>query len=386
MNRIPVAGPWITQHEIDYVSDAAANAWYHDAGKYHQRFEAAFADYVGRKYAISLPSCTSALHLSLAGLGVSAGDEVIVPDITWIATAAPVTYLGAQPVFADVAPDSWCLSPESVETCITSRTRAIIAVDLYGCMPDYDALQAVADSYGIPLIEDAAEAIGSEYRGRKAGSLGVASTFSFHGSKTLTTGEGGMLVTDCEALYERSLFLRDHGRPPGDRLFFNTEVAFKYRMSSMQAALGLAQLERIRTLINKKREVYSWYRENLPQIGLLTNPELPDVFNTYWMVTILLPKTLALSKLQVLEALGHQGIDSRPFFHPLSSIPAFSDSNQAMKARQRNRVSYDLSPRGLNLPSSLLLTRSDVEQVCAALSQILMQADSKVSERDRQCP
>ncbi|HEV7394537.1 MAG TPA: DegT/DnrJ/EryC1/StrS family aminotransferase, partial [Burkholderiales bacterium] len=239
MERILVSGPSISQKEIDYVTDAVTNAWYGSANMYHVRFERAFAEYLGLQHAMALPSCTAALHLALAALGVGPGDEVIVPDATWIASCAPISYVGATPVFADIDEQTWCISASSFEECITPRTKAVIPVDLYGNQPDWDAIREVARRHGIVVIEDAAEAIGSEYKGRKAGSFGRAGVFSFHGSKTLTTGEGGMLVTDDTTLFERAQFLRDHGRIPGDKMFFNHEVAYKYKMSSMQAALGL---------------------------------------------------------------------------------------------------------------------------------------------------
>ena len=251
MERIPVAGPWITQREIDYVTDAVTNAWYDKANVYHAKFESRFAEYTRRRHAMALPSCTSGLHLALLALGVGAGDEVVVPDSTWIATSAPVSYVGATAVFADVDPATWCITAASLEAVITPRTKAVILVDLYGSMPDMDATLAVARRHGLAVIEDAAEGLGSEFRGRPAGSFGEVSVFSFHGSKTLTTGEGGMLVTDRTDLFERAQFLRDHGRVPGDVQFYNAEVAYKYKMTSMQAALGLAQIERGDELITR---------------------------------------------------------------------------------------------------------------------------------------
>lgn len=212
MDRIPIAGPWITQKEIDFVADAVGRAWYQDAGIYHQRFEKAFADYLGVKYAMALPSCTAAIHLALLALGVGPGDEVIVPEITWIATSAPITYVGATPVFADIDPTTWCLSAASLEACITPRTKAVIPVDLYGGVPDWGAIARIAAARGIAVIEDAAEAIGSEFRGRKAGSFGDAGVFSFHGSKTLTTGEGGLLATNRQDVVQRAGILRDPER------------------------------------------------------------------------------------------------------------------------------------------------------------------------------
>ena len=227
MESIPVSGPWITQREIDYVTDAVTNAWYGNANAWHSRFEQTFARYLGMRHAIALPSCTSAIHLSLLALGVGPGDEVIVPDVTWIASAAPITYVGATTVFADIDPLNWCLDARSFEACITSRTKAVIPVDLYGNMPDMRAIQEIARRHDIAIIEDAAEAIGSEFGGKLAGSFGEAGVFSFHGSKTLTTGEGGMLVLDDEAAYIRCLTLRDHGRAPGEVMFWNETVGFK---------------------------------------------------------------------------------------------------------------------------------------------------------------
>ncbi len=372
MERIPVAGPSITQKEIDYVTDAVTNAWYGNANVYHDRFEKAFAEYLGVRYAMTLPSCTSAIHLFLLAMGVGTGDEVVVPDATWIASAAPVTYVGATPVFADIDEQTWCLSAKSFEACISARTKAIIPVDLYGNMPDMDAIEEIARRHGIAIVEDAAEAIGSEYKGRKAGSFGDASAFSFHGSKTLTTGEGGMLVTDNDKLFDRARFLRDHGRKPGDKMFFNHEVAYKYKMSSMQAALGLAQLERIEELLEQKRRIFKWYEEELNGVeGITLNYGAPDTNPVYWMVTVVLDPKLALPKEFLMEKMSERNIDCRPFFHPLSSIPAYRDTEQARLARARNQVSYRISPYGLNLPSALNMTEEKIRIVCATLQEIL---------------
>jgi len=372
MERIPVSGPWITQKEIDYVSDAAANAWYANAYVYHQRFESAFAKYIGIQFAISLPSCTSAIHLSLLSLGVSRGDEVIVPDITWIASSAPISYVGATPIFADIDEKTWCLSAESFEHSIGPKTKAVIPVDLYGGMPDMDRIREIAQQHGIAVIEDAAEAIGSEYARHKAGSFGDTGVFSFHGSKTLTTGEGGMLTTSSEEIYRRSLFLRDHGRNPGDKMFWNAEVAYKYKMSSIQAALGLAQLERIDELVERKRQIFKWYEEKLGNIeGITLNYEAPNTKNTYWMVTVVFDKKFGLKKENVMALMAEKSIDCRPFFHPLSSIPAYRDSEQAAEARRRNKNAYKVSPYGLNLPCGLNMTEEKVGYVCGVLKSSL---------------
>ena len=218
-----------------------------------------------------------------------------------------------------------------------------------------DAVRAVADEFGLAIIEDAAQAIGCRYRGRSAGALGTLGTFSFHGTKTMTTGEGGMLVTDRTDLYERSLVLRDHGRTASNfKFFYNTEVAFKYRMSNMQAAFGLAQLERIDELVAKKRQIFSWYAERLRDVpGLQLNAEPADIFHTFWMVSIVLGAEYGLTNRELMARFDAEAIDTRPFFHPLSGLPAFSETPQAKAAQARNRVAYDVSPRGMNLPSVL---------------------------------
>lgn len=370
MERLLVSGPSITQKEIDYVADAVTNAWYANANIYHERFERAFADYVSRRHAIALPSCTSAIHLALGALGIGPDDEVVVPEATWIASSAPISYVGATPVFADIDERTWCLSPQSFEDCITPRTRAVIPVDLYGNMPDMDAILEIARRHQIAVIEDSAEAVGSEYKGRRAGSFGDASVFSFHGSKTLTTGEGGMLVTDDDDLKSRALFLRDHGRKPGDKMFFNHEVAFKYKMSSMQAALGLAQLERIEELLEQKRRIFSWYEESLSGVeGIQLNYEAPETRNVYWMVTVVLDPKLGMKKEQLMRLMDESNIDCRPFFFPLSSIPAYRDTEQAQRARERNRIAYRIAPYGLNLPSGLNMTLEKVQYVSSLLKR-----------------
>lgn len=370
--RVFVAGPSITTKEIDYVTQAIRTAWYDQANVFHDRFEKAFAEYLGLRHAVALPSCTSALHLALLALGIGPGDEVIVPEITWIATAAPVRYVGATPVFADVDPQTWCLAPDSFKTAITKRTKAVIPVDLYGNMPEMSAIRDIARRHRLAIIEDAAEAIGSEYFDQKAGSLGDVGVFSFHGSKTLTTGEGGMLVTDRSELHERVLFLRDHGRDPQGRAFWNTAVGYKYKMSSMQAALGLAQLERVGTLVRRKRQIFHWYQKELRNVPHVTlNCENSHVRNSYWMVTVLVDRSLQLEKEEIIRLLREKGIDCRPIFYPLSSLPAFETESAGKQYDRRNPVSYRLSPFGVNLPSSLEITKREVQKVCATFKRIV---------------
>jgi perosamine synthetase len=375
---IPVAGPWITEAEVAAVADAVRTAWYGDAGTVIGEFESAFARHVGRAHAISMPSCTSALHVSLAALGIGAGDEVILPDATWIASAAPVDYVGAEVRLVDVDPADWCISLSEVDRAIGERTRAVIAVDLYGGMPPMEELTDLCEARGVALVEDAAEAIGSSYGGRPAGGFGVTSTFSFHGSKTLTTGEGGMVVTDDPDLHQRMLVLRDHGRPPGDVDFYNDEVAFKYKMSALQAALGLAQLERVDDLVEHKRRIFAWYRDRLGGVeGLTLNAEPSGVHNSYWMTTVVLDEGLGITERELARALGARGIATRPFFHPLSSLRAYSGRPGMREAQDRNAVARRLGTYGINLPSALSLAEADVQQVCDALLDVLGQQEGR---------
>lgn len=369
---IPVAGPWVTEREIEYVSEAARTAWFSNHYEFNRRFEETFAAYVGVKHAVSLPHCTAAIHLSLAAAGIGPGDEVIVPDVTWIASVAPVVYTGATPIFADIRKDTWCIDPASVEAAITPRTKAIIGVDLYGSMADWAELLRIAERHKLLLIEDAAEALGSEYGGKKAGALGDTGVFSFHGSKTLTTGEGGMFVTNDDHLHRRVMTLRDHGRPPGDKLFLNTEVGFKYKMSALQAAFGLAQIERIDELIAKKRQIFDWYRSALDGVsGISLNSEPQGTVNSYWMVTVILDPSFGMDKFALMDAFRERNIDTRPFFSPLSSLPAFAERPESSAHMPNEPVGMDISKYGVNLPSGYHMEPETTGIVCDALKEIL---------------
>jgi perosamine synthetase len=373
--RIPIAGPWITDKEIRYVSEAVTNGWYANSAKYQSEFEQAFAAFTGRRYGVALPSCTAGLHLALLALDIGPGDEVIVPDVTWIATSAPVSYVGATPVFADFDAASWCITADSIKAVLTPRTKAVIVVDLYGNMPDLDPILELCREHNVAVIEDAAEAAGATYKLRPAGSFGTFSAFSFHGSKTLTTGEGGILLLDDEAAYWRCLKLRDHGRDPGDMMFWNRTIGHKYRMSSMQAALGKAQLERLPELIARKRAIFDWYRGELGNLpGITLNSEATDVFNVYWMVTVVLDQKLGWTKEKLVPTLRAHNIDCRPFFYPLSMQPAYESFPTAADARKRNSVSYAVSPYGVNLPSALSLTEDQVAFVASKLKMLLVGA------------
>ena len=373
MKPIYMAGPWITDHEIETVNDAMRNGWYEKPYWYVETFQKEFAAYHDRKFGIMTPNCTTAIHLLLTALGISDGDEVILPECTWIATAAPIIYLRAQPVFCDIEPLNWCLDPESVERSITSRTKAIIVVDLFGNMPRMDEIVAIAEKHGIPLIEDSAESLGSVYKGTRAGKFGVGSVFSFHRTKTLVTGEGGMLILDDDKLYERCMFLRDHGRKPGGPMYYNYEVTYKYMPFNLQAALGYAQFQRLDELVNKKREIWHLYKERLADVeDIQFNAEPGGVYNSVWITGLVFGKSHHLTKLDAIARLGEIGLPARPFFYPLSSLPAFPGYEE--RYRPLNPQSYDISARGINLPGALNLTEDQIDAVCDGIKKVIRQS------------
>ena len=360
------AGPSITKLEIENVLDAVSNGWYENAYYYCEKFEEEFAKYHNRKYALMTPNCTTAIHLLLAGLGIGKGDEVIAPECTWIGSTAAITYLGAKTIFCDIERNNWCIDPINVEKLINKNTKAIIAVDLFGNMPNIDLLESISSKYDIPLIEDSAEAVGSLYKTKKAGSFGIASTFSFHRTKTITTGEGGMLLTDNEDLFNRCHFLRDHGRRNGGRTYWNEEVTFKYMPFNIQAALGLAQLNRIEELVRIKRNILNLYKQYLNDIeGLQFNEEPPGGRNGAWITGMVFDKKYHIEKEDFIKYLTNRGIPARPFFYPLSSLPAYGAQDKLMKKINPN--AYDISSRGINLPGAMNLKESNIQFICSAI-------------------
>lgn len=360
---IPYTRPSITELEVQYATDAATNGWGQHCYDYIIRFEDAFKAHLGAKYAIATSSCTGALHMGMHALGIGPGDEVIMADTNWIATAAPIVHLGATPVFVDILPDSWCLDPEQVELAITPKTKAIVAVHLYGNLCEMDALLALGQRHGIPVIEDAAEAIGSVYHCRRAGSMGCFGAFSFHGTKTVTTGEGGMFVTDDPVLYERVLTLSNHGRARSQaKQFWPDMVGFKYKMSNIQAAIGCAQIERIEELISAKRRVFRMYSKALANLPIRMNPQPDGCTNGYWMPTFVAEEGTFFNRDELISELKSTGVDARVFFWPLSSIPAGGH-----KAFESTYLSESIHLRALNLPSHHNLSEDDASFVCGLI-------------------
>jgi perosamine synthetase len=370
---ILTAGPSITEREIDYVLDAVRQGWNENWNGYLNRFEKGFADYVGTRFALCTSSCTGALHLAMVGLGLGPGDEVIVPEVSWVATASAVAYTGAKPVFVDIDSETWCMDPDSVRRAITSRTKAIVPVHLYGHPVEMAAITRLAHEHKLSVLEDAAPALGATVNGQRVGGLGDLACFSFQGAKIMTTGEGGMLVTSDEELYERIKFLGDHGRDKHIP-FQISAIGYKYKMSNIQAALGLGQLERIEELVEKKRTIFQWYRQRLEGVaGLRLNAERPWARSIYWMTSIVLDDGVDVSRDKVIAGLKERHVDSRPFFPPISSFPMFAS------CQERNPVAWRVSRQGINLPSGHNLTEQDVERVCDSLLEAMKVPARKVA-------
>jgi perosamine synthetase len=364
--RIAYTKPSITDLEVGYATDAAANGWGERCYEYIFRFEDAFKAHLGVDYAIATSSCTGALHMGMAALGIGPGDEVILADSNWIATVSPVVHLGATPVFVDILPDSWCLDPDWVEQAITPQTKAIVAVHLYGNLCDMEHLLAIGERHGIPVIEDAAEAIGSEYHGKRAGSMGCFGAFSFHGTKTLTTGEGGIFVTNDADLYERVLTLSNHGRARGQaKQFWPDRVGFKYKMSNIQAAIGCAQMERIDELTTRKREILANYKRGLEHLAAVAmNPEPGGTINGAWMPTVVCAPKTGITRERLQAAFAAENVDARVFFHPLSGLSMFG-------AKPQNTHAWDIPARAINLPSFHDLTDAEQARVIDVLDAVV---------------
>jgi perosamine synthetase len=363
--KIPYTKPSITELEVQYATDAAANGWGDRCYDYIVRFEEAFKAHLGVNYAIATSSCTGALHMGMHALGIGPGDEVIMADTNWVATAAPIVHLGATPVFVDILSDSWCLDPEAVEAAITPNTKAIVAVHLYGNLCEMDALLAIGKRHGIPVIEDAAEAIGSMYHGKRAGSMGRFGAFSFHGTKTITTGEGGMFVTNDPDLYEQVLTLSNHGRARGQsKQFWPDMVGFKYKMSNIQAAIGCAQMQRIEILTRGKRGIFAMYQDYLKDLPIRMNPEPEGCTNGYWMPTFVVEDGIPFNRDELIDVLKAKGVDARVFFWPLSSTPA-----GGRKAFDKPYLSETIHHRALNLPSHHNLSDEDAKFVSTIVSR-----------------
>lgn len=359
--RLPVAEPTLSGNELRYVTDCIVSGWISSAGRYVTEFEENLADHVGVAHAVSASSGTTALHLALESLGLGPGDEVIVPSLTFIATANAVRYTGARPVFVDSDRETWNLDPDAFEAAITDRTRAVIPVHLYGHPADMGPIQKIARRYEITVVEDAAEAFGARYRGEPVGSVGDAAIFSFYGNKILTTGEGGMLVTDSDELADRARLLRDHGMSP-DRRYWHPVLGYNYRLTNLQAAVGLAQLERAGSLLARKQAIADRYSAGLEEVaGIELPPSAAWADPVCWIYSVLVdPEEFGASRDQLADSLDEKGIETRPLFPPVHRQPIYD-------REQRLPVAEELTDRGLSLPSGAAIRDEEVDRVVEAI-------------------
>ncbi len=352
---IPVSKPSISSKELSYVSDAVKSGWVSSLGPYINKFENKFADYCGTKYALTVSNGTVGLHLALVALGVGPGDEIIIPDLTFVATANAVRIAQAKPVIVDVTRDTYCIDPDQIVRAITPRTKAIIPVHLYGHPANMTRIKEIANTYGLKVIEDAAEAHGASIDGTRVGAMGDCAVFSFYGNKIITSGEGGMITTNDEGLHQRLKFLRDHAMSKEIR-YWHTEVGFNYRMTNMQAAMGLAQLEQIDDFINRRAEQLAQYRSILEPHNIECNP-IVQAETVNW-ITCAVVNGLGREKRDlVIKRMLERGVDSRPFFFPISKLPMYCGSGSI--------VSNYLSENGFNLPTFIGLTEDQIEEVCS---------------------
>ena len=357
---IPVFAPWLSENVRRYVLDCVDSGWISSLGQYVGRFERDFATFCEARHAVATSNGTTALHLCLATLEIGAGDEVLVPDLTFVSTANVVRYTGATPVLVDSEPRTWGMDPADARRKITPRTRAIIPVHLYGHPVDLDSLLALAAEHGLDIVEDAAEAHGARYKGHRVGALGRIGAFSFYGNKILTTGEGGMVVTNDPKLAERATFLRDHAMDPRRR-YYHPEIGFNYRMTNIQAAIGCAQLEQVDAILARRKVIADAYETGLAGIpGLTPPPAEPWAESVHWMYSVLVEPEFQTSRDAVIAGLRARGVDSRPFFVPLHQMPPY-------RLDAPFPVSTSLSGRGINLPSGTGLSLEEIATVCAAL-------------------
>lgn len=364
---IPVCEPVLDGREMKYVVDCLETNWISSAGKYIDLFEEKFSDYCGVPHGVACSSGTTAIHLALAALGIGPGDEVIIPDFTLVVSANMVILVGAKPVLVDVDPRTWCIDPKLIEEKITERTKAIMAVHMYGHPCDMEAIMALASRHNLYVIEDCAEAHGAEVNGRKAGCIGDVGCFSFYGNKILTTGEGGMVVCRDGGIAERMRLLRNQGFQ--EPRFVHEVVGFNYRMTNVQAAIGLAQTEMVEQKVEQKRWIGRTYNELLAGRTEVTLPvEEPWAKNVYWMYGILIEESFGVHKDDLMLMLKEKGVDTRSFFCPMSLQPAYRGEDPRFPdVTGEYPVSVDLWNRGLYLPSGLGLTRAQMEEVVEKL-------------------
>jgi len=365
LHQIPIMEPSLIGNEIEYVTECIKTNWISSQGAFVRKFETMFTEYCGYPYALAVSNGTVALHLALVSLHIGPGDEVIVPDLTFAASINAIIYTGATPVIVDIHPVTWTIDPVEIEKKITSRTKAIMPVHLYGHPCHMDEITLLAQKYKLYIVEDCAEALGSSYKGKKVGTFGEVSTFSFFGNKTITTGEGGMVLFRNKEIYERAKKLRDHGMSPTKR-YWHDEVGFNYRMTNMQGAIGVAQMERIDIFVNSKQRIAGKYNESLSKIrGIKLPPQAEWAYNSYWLYTLIIDQPFVVSRDEMMKKLLLNGVETRPVFYPLHEMPPYKQFSSG-----NYPVSIYVSKNGMSLPSSVNLTDQMLATIINALETV----------------
>lgn len=361
MKNIPIYEPKLSGNEKKYVNKCIDSSWISSKGEFISKFEEKFSNFLKVDHCTSVSNGTVALHLALVALGIGKGDEVIVPTLTYIASVNAIAYVGAKPVFADVDSETWNINPKKLLELITPKTKAILVVHLYGNSCDMDSILKICKERNIFLIEDAAEAFGTKYKNKYIGSFGDVATFSFFGNKTITTGEGGMLVANNKFLIDKAKHLKNQA-VSSDREYWHDVIGFNYRMTNICAAIGLAQLECAQDVLQKKSKIASWYCEILKNIQVDFQVEQAGSIHSYWMVTILAKDKNTRDKVRLY--LKDHNVETRPTFYPVHKMPAFF-------SEKTFSVSESISNKGMNLPSSPNLTKSDVKYICKLIAEVI---------------
>jgi perosamine synthetase len=358
---IPISKPYIGDLEKKYLNEALSSGWISSKGYFLDKFEEAFANFIGTKYCILTANGTVAIHLALMSMGINKDDEIIVPDLTFVASANAIVHCGAIPVIAEIDKSNWCLDVNKLKSQITNKTKAIMPVHIYGQAVNMTKVIEIAKEYNLKVVEDVAEAHGAIYNGNKLGSFGDASTFSFFANKIITTGEGGSVMTNNETIYNEAKLLRDHAMDQNIK-FWHPKVGYNYRMTNLQAAIGCAQIEQIDSFIYEREIILDLYRKNLKDINVSFNPIIEDSYSVNWLTSMLI-LDMNVSRDNLIKYLFTNGIESRPFFYPLSKLPMYKDINV------ENPIADEISNQGINLPTYVGLTKTDIKFICDKIKE-----------------
>ena len=364
--RIPVYQPFLNGNEKVYVNECLDSSWISSRGEFIDRLESKFSEILNIENATSVSNGTVAIHLALLALGIGKDDEIIVPTLTYVATVNSIAYVGGVPIFVDAKKDTMNIDVDLIESKITEKTKAILAVHLYGNPCDMEKLIEICNKHNLYLIEDAAEALGTKYKDKYVGSFGDIATFSFFGNKTITTGEGGMVASNNKALIERVAYLKNQSVSL-DRQYWHAEVGYNYRMTNICAAIGLGQLEQVNEILEKKKILVHWYKQHLSNTNLNFQVTQEYGVNSFWMVTVTAKDEKSCNLIR--DFLSENGVETRPIFVPMHIMPSHKEDNIYP-------ISEELGRTGFNLPSYPGLEEGDVKHICDLINALYLDQPS----------